>query len=114
MSTAAINRQLRLAQHPTSAPVGPANFEVVEAACPEPGPGELAVRNYWLSLDPASRGWMSAGRSHIAPVELGDVMQGFASGVVVASCHPDYEPGDRVSGLFGCKLIVRISGELAA
>lgn len=101
MSTATINRQLRLAQRPTSAPVGPANFEVVEAARPEPGPGEFVVRNCWLSLDPASRGWMSAGRSYIAPVELGDVMRGFASGVVVASRHPDYEPGDRVSGLFG-------------
>ncbi len=42
-------------------PVGmPDNTEVLfqEAPIPETGPGLLLVKNHYISLDPAIRGWM--------------------------------------------------------
>lgn len=100
MTAALTNRRLHLARRP-SGPIGPGDFTYVEAPAPQPAPGEFVVRNCWLSLDPASRGWMSPGRSYIAPVEIGEVMRGFTSGVVTTSRHPDFARGDRVAGVFG-------------
>ena len=39
------------------------------------------------------------------PVPLGDVMRAYAVGTVDASNHPDYKPGDAVSGLFGVQTV---------
>jgi NADPH-dependent curcumin reductase CurA len=48
--------------------------------------GECLVKNLYLSLDPAGRGWMSPSRnSYLPPVELGAVMRGGSVGVVVES-----------------------------
>ena len=44
---------------------------------------------------------MSAGRSYIPPVEIGDVMRAFAVGRVIASRHTGFAPGDWVHGVFG-------------
>jgi len=54
------------------------DFEFVTTPAGDPGPGEVLVRVLYLSLDPAMRGWMNAGRSYIAPVGLGDVMRSSA------------------------------------
>ena len=47
------------------------------------------------------RGWMSEGRSYIPPVGIGEVMRAGGIGRVTDSRHPDYEPGELVSGMFG-------------
>jgi NADPH-dependent curcumin reductase CurA len=64
-------------------------------------PGEILVRNLFLSLDPAMRGWMNEGKSYVPPVPLGDVMRGGAIGAVVHSMNDKFSRGDLVSGLFG-------------
>ncbi|MFZ0635566.1 MAG: hypothetical protein WAM08_08610, partial [Candidatus Acidiferrales bacterium] len=51
----------------------------------EPGDGELLVKNIYISLDPAMRGWMNEGKSYIAPVEIGAVMRAMTVGRVIAS-----------------------------
>jgi len=95
-----MNRVVRLVKRP----VGMAtrdDFEFSDEAVLEPGEGEFRVKNEFISLDPAMRGWMAEGRSYSPPVQLGDVMRAFATGHVDASNHPDYAVGDAVVGMFG-------------
>jgi NADPH-dependent curcumin reductase CurA len=54
-----------------------------------------------ISLDPAMRGWMNAGRSYLPPVGIGEVMRALGGGEVVSSRHPDFSAGDQVTGNFG-------------
>ena len=94
------NRQFRL----TSRPVGMvkrSDFEFVTAPAGEPSQGEVLVRVQYLSLDPAMRGWMNAGRSYIAPVGLGDVMRAGGIGRVAVSDDPSLAVGDTVVGMTG-------------
>jgi len=98
MTTA--NRQVRLAARPVGEPC-PTDWEHVEEPVGEPGDGEFLVRVRYLSIDPAMRGWMNAGRSYIRPVEIGEVMRAGAVGEVTASRHSGFAVGDQVSGMFG-------------
>jgi NADPH-dependent curcumin reductase len=94
------SRQLKLAARPVGA-VRPSDFELVETELRAPGENEFVVRTTHLSIDPAMRGWMNAGRSYIPPVEVGEVMRALALARVVESRHPGFAPGDLVSGVFG-------------
>jgi NADPH-dependent curcumin reductase CurA len=59
------------------------------------------VRNRFLSVEPAMRGWVNSLGNYSDPVPLGGVMRSFAVGHVVTSRHPDYRPGEIVTGMFG-------------
>jgi NADPH-dependent curcumin reductase CurA len=95
-----VNHQIRLAGRPEGLPT-PDDWSLGEAELPEPGPGELVVAVSHISIDPAMRAWMNPVRSYIAPVEIGAVMRAGAAGEVIASQHPGFAVGDRVSGAFG-------------
>lgn len=94
------NRQVRLKSRPTGIPQAE-HFEIVEAPVPEPADGQVLVRNIYLSVEPAMRGWVSAVANYSQPVGLGEVMRSIAVGRVEASRHPDFIPGEIVTGLFG-------------
>jgi len=98
--TAQINRQFQLAKRPVGAATRD-TFAYVETPLGEPGPGQILVKNQYLSLDPAMRGWMNDAKSYIAPVAIGDVMRALGVGQVIASQHPDYQVGDEVNGALG-------------
>ncbi|MGE8360479.1 NADP-dependent oxidoreductase [Pseudomonas sp.] len=98
--TAPLNRQFLLAQRPVGMP-SRETFNYVESPVGEPGPGQILVKNAYLSLDPAMRGWMNDAKSYIAPVGLGEVMRALGVGQVVASQHPDFAVGDHVNGALG-------------
>jgi NADPH-dependent curcumin reductase len=95
-----VNRQVRLKARPTGIPQAE-HFEITQAAMPELRDREFLVRNDYLSVDPAMRGWVSAAANYSQPVGIGEVMRSFAVGEVVVSRHPDYAEGDRVMGLLG-------------
>nr|WP_205614888.1 NADP-dependent oxidoreductase [Streptomyces chartreusis] len=95
-----INRQVRLAARPVGEP-RPTDWEHVEEPVGQPGDGEFLMQVLCLSIDPAMRGWMNAGRSYIRPVELGEVMRAGAVGRVIESRHSGFAIGDHVSGSFG-------------
>lgn len=95
MTTATVNRQITLASRPVGMPT-PANFARVETPIPQPGPGELLLRNLYLSLDPYMRGRMSDAESYAAPMAVGDVMVGGTVARVLASDHAQYRVGDLV------------------
>ena len=68
---------------------------------PEPAEGQFLVRNRYISLDPAMRGWMNEGKSYVPPVGIGEVMRAGAIGEVVATKHPKFPVGTTVVGIFG-------------
>lgn len=94
------SRQFRLAARPEGE-IKESDFELVTAPIPEPADNEFVVQTTHISIDPAMRGWMNAGRSYIPPVEIGEVMRALAVGRVIASRHPGFAPGDWVHGAFG-------------
>ena len=100
VTSAAVNRQVRLAARPVGLP-SRANWSIVDAPMPEPVAGGLLVKTLMLSLDPAMRGWMNEGKSYIEPVGIGEVMRAGGVGVVVASNTPAFAVGDHVSGGLG-------------
>ncbi|MFB7245082.1 NADP-dependent oxidoreductase [Streptomyces populi] len=90
--------------HLVSRPVGwpqPSDFALVEAEVRQPGPGEVLVRNAYVSVDPYMRGRMSSAKSYVAPFELGKTMQGGAVGEVIASNAEGIEVGDHVLHFLG-------------
>jgi len=92
--------EIRLASRPTGMPT-PENFEVATVELPDPAPGQIQVRNQWMSVDPYMRGRMNDTRSYAAPFELGKAMQGGAVGTVTASNAEGYAEGDLVRSFFG-------------
>lgn len=96
----ALNRQWRLAARPSGL-VTENDFSWHEEPVPEPADGEVLVRNLYLSLDPANRGWMTGRKSYIDPVGIGDVMFGSTIGVVESSRHAGFLAGELVSGFLG-------------
>ncbi|MFG2904820.1 NADP-dependent oxidoreductase [Kitasatospora sp. NPDC048286] len=88
-------REWHLAARPQGWPV-PADFALVEAPVRTPGPGEILVRNAYLSVDPYMRGRMNDVKSYVPPFQLGQAMDGGAVGHVVASGAEGFAPGDAV------------------
>jgi NADPH-dependent curcumin reductase CurA len=95
-----VNHQFQLAARPVGLPK-PSDWHYAEAPVPEPGNDEVLVKIQYIGLEPAMRGWMNDSRSYIAPVEIGDVMRGFAAGEVIKSNFDGLAVGDHVSGLLG-------------
>ena len=89
------NRQWLLAKRPQGM-VGPDNFEYKEGPIPEPGEGEVLVRNLFLSFDPTQRGWMEDRESYMPPVGIGEPMRAGSIGQVTETRHPDFQQGDLV------------------
>jgi NADPH-dependent curcumin reductase CurA len=94
------NRQVILKSRPSGIPEAE-NFEIVERPVPDISDGQVLVRNIYLSVEPAMRGWVSAVPNYSEPVALGSVMRALAVGRVEQSRHPDFVPGDYVTGMFG-------------
>ncbi len=97
------NKRLVLASRP-SGQVVPENFRLETVPVPEIGPGEVLVRNHWLSLDPYMRGRMDDSKSYAASQGLGETMIGGTAGEVVASNDPSLNVGDTVVGMLGWQL----------
>ena len=89
------NRQWLLAQRPQGM-VGKDNFTYAEQPIPEPGDGQVLVRNLYLSFDPTQRGWMEDRESYLPPVALGEPMRAGSIGQVVESHHAEFAVGDIV------------------
>jgi NADPH-dependent curcumin reductase CurA len=97
---APMNRQWKLTTRPVGMPKR-SDFTYEVAPAGEPGEGQILVRNHYISLDPAMRGWMNDARSYVPPIGLGEVMRAGAVGEVVASNHPNFKSGDHAVGMFG-------------
>ena len=94
------NRRVLLSTRPEGIPKA-GHFTIDTAPVPEPGEGEILVRNIYLSVDPAQRGWAADVANYSEPVALGTPMRALAVGVVVASRHPEVAEGAFLYGFFG-------------
>ena len=52
---------------------------------PRPGPGQVLVRNIYMSVDPYMRGRMVDRKSYVPPFQIGETLSGGAVGQVVES-----------------------------
>jgi len=94
------NRQVLLKSRPNGIPQVE-HFEIVERLAPEPREGQVLVRNQFLSVEPAMRGWVNAAANYSTPVGIGEVMRSFAAGTVIASKNKQFREGDQVMGMLG-------------
>lgn len=92
------NRRFTLIQRPNGLPRS-SDFRIDEGPVPEPGEGEIVVRNHYASIDPAMRGWMDDEPSYLPPVPLGEALRATTVGKVHRSRHPDFAEGQWVLGM---------------
>lgn len=79
-----VGREVRLVARPVGEPK-PSDFALVSAPVAEPGPGQVLVRNDWMSVDPYMRGRMNDVKSYVPPFQLDQPLDGGAVGTVIAS-----------------------------
>jgi NADPH-dependent curcumin reductase CurA len=89
------SREIRLANRPRGAPV-PDDFALAEVELPDPGDGELLIRNAYVSVDPYMRGRMNDVKSYVPPFALDEPMTGGAVGRVIASRNERFPEGSWV------------------
>jgi len=94
------NKQVLVAGRPAAIPQ-PEHFEIVDSEVPAAGPGEMLIRNIFLSVDPAMRGWLADTSNYSQPIAIGSVMRSFAVGEIVESNVTGFVVGERVMGWFG-------------
>lgn len=94
----ASNRQFILKSRPVGLPT-PEEVPLIESPVPVAGEGEIVIRNLYISLDPAIRGWMSDAPSYIEPIPLGSPVWATGIGRVVDSNSPDFSVGDIALGM---------------
>ncbi len=61
-------REIRLASRPEGSPTLE-NFELTDVDLAPPGPGEVQIRNLWMSVDPYMCGRMMARESYVPRFE---------------------------------------------
>lgn len=93
-------REIRLASRPSGWPTDE-TFEFATVELPSPGPGEVLVRNTFMSVDPYMRGRMNDVKSYVPPYEVGKALEGGAVGEVVESGVDGVVPGDLVLHGYG-------------
>ena len=94
------NRQVWLRSRPNGIPRAE-DFDIRLADIPKPEEGQFLIRNAFVSVDPAMRGWIADKSTYWPRLEVGDTMRAYSVGEVVESRNPNYAPGDRVMGIFG-------------
>jgi NADPH-dependent curcumin reductase CurA len=93
------NRQLCLQSCPKGL-IAPGDLQIAETPVPELQDGQALARVKYLSIDPTMRMWMAVD-TYLPAVAIGDVMRAFGFAEIVESRHPDFQKGDRVTGLTG-------------
>jgi NADPH-dependent curcumin reductase CurA len=96
--TSAVNRQYILNSRPAALPT-PEEVQLVESPMPVAGADEIVIKNLYISLDPAIRGWMSDVPNYIEPIPLGTKVWATGIGRVVQSNSPEFAVGDIALGM---------------
>jgi hypothetical protein len=94
------SREIHLAARPSGEPK-PSDFRLVDVEVPDPGPGEVLVRNHWMSVDPYMRGRMNETKSYVPPFQLDEPLAGGAVGEVTESGAEDVPVGTTVLHQYG-------------
>ena len=105
-----MNKQLKLAKRPVGMPAAD-TWVLEESSIPTIKEGEFLLRQDYISLDPAMRGWMNDVKSYIPPVQIGEVMRAGSIGEVIESKHPKFKVGDSVTGWGGVQQYIATNGQ---
>ena len=106
------SREIQLAARPHGEPK-PSDFRLVEEDVPDPGPGQLLVRNRWMSVDPYMRGRMNDAESYVPPFALDAPLEGAAVGVVLRSADKRFSEGQWVLHTLGWRELALVPGDAA-
>lgn len=104
------SREIQLASRPKGTPKAE-NFKLATVTLPDPGEGEVLVKNLWMSVDPYMRGRMEDRESYVPPFQIGEALQGGAVGVVVKSNNPNFKEGDHINSMWGWREYYISDGE---
>jgi hypothetical protein len=105
------NRTVRLNERPNGLPekkiwsFNEENFDL------KLGDNQFIIKNEFISLDPAMRGWLNDARSYIKPVNVGDVMRAGTVGKIIKSKNKYFKEGEYVSGWGGVQDYTITNGE---
>lgn len=106
-----MNKQILLKERPEGLPTA-STWTLNNAEIPELAEGEILIKNEYISLDPAMRGWLRDVRSYIPPVGINEVMRAGSLGrVVKANNHPKFKEGDVLIGTGGVQQYVVSNGK---
>ena len=95
-----VSRQIHLRSRPAGLPTAE-HFELASVELPPPAPGEVQVRNDWMTVDPYMRCVMEPAKSYIEPYAIGAPPGGGAIGKVLSSTVAGFQPGDVVMSELG-------------
>lgn len=104
-----LNRQYYLASRPVGDPT-PENVPCRDVPLAELAPGEVRLRNMYISLDPAIRGWMGDDPNYIEPIALGDPIRCSVIGRVLESASDEFSPGDVAMTMGGWEAYTTVQG----
>lgn len=93
-----VNRQILLKRRPLGVPES-GDFEGSEAAICSPGAGEVLLKNLYLSIDPAIRGWMSDAKSYLPPIAIGAPVRSGTLSQIIESNAEGWNVGQIVQAL---------------
>ena len=102
--------QIQLASRPVGAPTRD-NFTTTSVELTDVGPGEVRVRNEFVSVDPYMRGRMNDAKSYVPPFGLGETMTGAAVGRVVESNSDTLAVGTAVLHNYGWRDVAQGAAE---
>ena len=105
------NRTVRLNERPNGLPekkIWSFNEENFDLKLDD---NQFIIKNEFISLDPAMRGWLNDTRSYIKPVDVGDVMRAGTVGKIMKSNNKYFNEGDYVSGWGGVQDYTITNGE---
>ncbi len=94
------NRQIVLAERPQGT-LGEATTTLASSPRPTCGDGQALVKVAMLSIDPTIRTWMDDVVGYLPPIQIGEVVRGAGTGVVVESRTSHLKVGDVVFGMTG-------------
>ena len=92
------NRQILLKKRPVGAPADD-DFESGEGRLRSPSRGEVLLKNLYLSIDPAIRGWMNDAKSYLPPIAIGEPIRSGTLSQIVESNAEGWFTGQIVQGL---------------
>jgi len=102
------NKQVIVIGRPTAIPQAE-HFAITESDIPLIGEGQVLVRNMFLSVEPAMRGWLADTGNYSQPIPVGSIMRALAVGEVTESRIPEFTPGERLMGWFGWQTFAAVS-----
>jgi NADPH-dependent curcumin reductase CurA len=94
-----MNRQVILVDRPDE--IAQSNhFSIIEVLRQPLTQGQIRIRNKYLSVEPAMRGWIADKGNYASQVELGAPMRALAVGEIIESRNSAFRIGEIVMGWF--------------